>query len=300
MFARTISALALSAVYATAVTASPLPHHTTCAHTALHRRYGGIGGYGGFGGIGGYGGYGGFGFFPFVSSFTSDFDLNSNRANYNEDTLYANRVNANAASDNIHAFTNANIDCPHRDKCGRGSLCLYRHRSDPEKKEPVKKEMVKKQSASVVQEAKAHDSVPTAQATAAVQTAEPQTQVESKLVAAEPTPTAKAECEPSEVDNTTWRALTLNYDYMGPAYNSLCETTQVPPQLKAIVGDKIGYAKRQRALALIYEQMIKANSSPLWMPAKLAVECEDQIYRDSGPGTYHGKLAVCLKDMKKQ
>ncbi|KAJ2808278.1 hypothetical protein H4S07_003440, partial [Coemansia furcata] len=72
---------------------------------ALLKRCGGCGGYGGFGGYGGYGGFR----FPFVSSLTNDVDANSNIDNFNENTLYTNNVNANAASDNIHAFNNANI-----------------------------------------------------------------------------------------------------------------------------------------------------------------------------------------------
>ncbi|KAJ2491782.1 hypothetical protein IWW37_001981 [Coemansia sp. RSA 2050] len=101
-------------------------------------------------------------------------------------------------------------------------------------------------------------------------------------------------------DTDAWRALTLNYDTTGPAYNSECETTRVVPQLKAIVGDKIGYAKRQRALTLIYENTAaKTTEGPSWMPAKLSVVCEDRIYRESGPGSYHGKLSVCLKNLKK-
>ncbi|KAJ2814068.1 hypothetical protein H4S07_000177 [Coemansia furcata] len=110
MFARTISVLALAAIYSVAA----LPHQPAGTHIALSKRCGGCGGYGGYGGcggygnFGGYGGYGGFGF-PFVASATNEFDANSNRANFNENTLYANNVNANAASNNIHAFNNANI-----------------------------------------------------------------------------------------------------------------------------------------------------------------------------------------------
>ncbi|KAJ1920003.1 hypothetical protein GGI09_004566 [Coemansia sp. S100] len=127
-----ISTFALAAMYTTAVTAAALPHQPADTHleardalavprAALTKRCGscggyggcgcgcgGYGGYGGYGSYGGYGGYGGYGY-PFVSSFTSDFDRNSNRANFNENTLYANNVNANAASDNVHAFTNANV-----------------------------------------------------------------------------------------------------------------------------------------------------------------------------------------------
>ncbi|KAJ2060338.1 hypothetical protein GGI17_003787 [Coemansia sp. S146] len=120
MFANTISTVSLLtfALLATAANAHPQPQ----AHAGgvFVKRcggcggYGGFGGYGGYGGIGGYGGYGGIGGyggygFPFVSSFTSDFDRNSNCANFNENTLYVNNVNANAANDNVHAFTNANV-----------------------------------------------------------------------------------------------------------------------------------------------------------------------------------------------
>ncbi|KAJ2813809.1 hypothetical protein H4S07_000393 [Coemansia furcata] len=70
--------------------------------------YGGYGVLGGYGGLGGYSGYGGFGF-PFVSSVTNDVDANANFANFNENTLYANNVDANAANENIHAFNNANV-----------------------------------------------------------------------------------------------------------------------------------------------------------------------------------------------
>ncbi|KAJ2094670.1 hypothetical protein GGI16_005465 [Coemansia sp. S142-1] len=105
MFARTISTLALAAICSVAA----LPNQPAGTLAAPTKRCGGCGGYGGYGGYSGYGGYGGYGGYPFVSSFTSDFDRNSNRANFNENTLYVNNANANAASDNGHAFTNANI-----------------------------------------------------------------------------------------------------------------------------------------------------------------------------------------------
>ncbi|KAJ2458344.1 hypothetical protein GGF42_002129 [Coemansia sp. RSA 2424] len=130
MFARTVSTLALALIYATTATAAAIPRQPTTAQlearsapadarAALSKRCsgcgyggcggcGGCGGYGGYGVYGGYGGYGGYGF-PFVSSFTNEFDRNSNRTSYNENTLYANNVNANAASANVHAFTNSNI-----------------------------------------------------------------------------------------------------------------------------------------------------------------------------------------------
>ncbi|KAJ2332586.1 hypothetical protein GGI00_002720 [Coemansia sp. RSA 2681] len=127
MFACTVSTLALAIIYATATTAAAIPRQPTTtqlearsvpsdARASLPKRcsgcsYVGCGGCGGCGGYGGYGGYGGCGGcgFPFVSSFTNEFDRNSNRANFNENTLYANNVNANAASDNIHPFTNSNV-----------------------------------------------------------------------------------------------------------------------------------------------------------------------------------------------
>ncbi|KAJ2833951.1 hypothetical protein GGI24_000640 [Coemansia furcata] len=125
MFARAISTLTLAAIYVATATAAALPHQPaathlkardaqTGPHATLIKRcgcggYGGCGcGFGGFGSNGGYGGYGGFGF-PFVSSVTNDFDRCSSCANFNENTLYANNVNANAANDNVHAFNNANV-----------------------------------------------------------------------------------------------------------------------------------------------------------------------------------------------
>ncbi|KAJ1936022.1 hypothetical protein FBU59_005191 [Linderina macrospora] len=55
----------------------------------------------------GYGGYGGWGWqFPFVSVFNNEFDRASNRANFNENTLYANNINANQANNAVHSNTN--------------------------------------------------------------------------------------------------------------------------------------------------------------------------------------------------
>ncbi|KAJ2454240.1 hypothetical protein GGF42_003647, partial [Coemansia sp. RSA 2424] len=97
MFARTVSTLALAIIYATAATAAAIPRQPTTTQlearrvladvrAALPKRcsgcgYVGCGGCGGCGGYGGYGGYGGCGGcgFPFVSSFTNEFDRNSNR-----------------------------------------------------------------------------------------------------------------------------------------------------------------------------------------------------------------------------
>ncbi|KAJ1943992.1 hypothetical protein FBU59_002732 [Linderina macrospora] len=58
-------------------------------------------------GYGGYGGYDRWGWgFPFVSAFNNDFDRVSNHANFNENTLYANSINANQANDAVHSNTN--------------------------------------------------------------------------------------------------------------------------------------------------------------------------------------------------
>ncbi|KAJ1949046.1 hypothetical protein FBU59_001319 [Linderina macrospora] len=56
---------------------------------------------------GGYSRYGGWGWgFPFVSLFNNEFDGVSNRANFNENTLYTNNINANQANDAVHSNTN--------------------------------------------------------------------------------------------------------------------------------------------------------------------------------------------------
>ncbi|KAJ2691036.1 hypothetical protein IWW39_000244 [Coemansia spiralis] len=210
------------------------------------------------------------------------------------------------------------IDCPHKDKCGRGSLCLYRHRPMPaptvapegtapatpkNKPEPSSQPVA---AVSDVQKVTPKD-LASASQPAVVVTREPVNSAAATLVESNPVLSEMKERDSvaSPVasspagDTDAWRALTLNYDTAGPAYNSECETTRVAPQLKAIVGDKIGYAKRQRALTLIYEHTAtKTTEGPSWMPAKLSVECEDRIYRESGPGSYHGKLSACLKNLK--
>ncbi|KAJ2824463.1 hypothetical protein GGI24_003400, partial [Coemansia furcata] len=98
---------------ATTCNAHPQPLLQAHATGVFAKRCGGcgysdFGGYGGYGVLGGYGGYGGFGF-PFVSSVTNDVDANANFANFNDNTLYTNNVNANAANENFHAFNNANV-----------------------------------------------------------------------------------------------------------------------------------------------------------------------------------------------
>ncbi|KAJ2025292.1 hypothetical protein IWW57_003429 [Coemansia sp. S610] len=95
MLARTISALTFIAV----CLATALYNQPAGAKSALPKRCGGCGWYGGYGGFG----------FPVAASFTNDFDRCSNHACCNENTVYANNVNANAACDSVHSFNNANI-----------------------------------------------------------------------------------------------------------------------------------------------------------------------------------------------
>ncbi|KAJ2108393.1 hypothetical protein GGI16_001158 [Coemansia sp. S142-1] len=214
------------------------------------------------------------------------------------------------------------IDCPHKDKCGRGTLCLYRHRPVPAPAPAVTPETTatainkkKPELPPQPQPPKVVDCTQIVASTAATSAPQPAIAVaqvpvkstaailvESNPVLAEKKEQVVAPPVPSDpaCDTDAWRTLTLNYDTTGPAYNSECETIRVVPQLKAIVSDKIGYAKRQRALTLIYEHTsARTPGGPSWMPAKLAVESEDRIYRESGAGSYHGKLAVCLKSLKK-
>ncbi|KAJ2082272.1 hypothetical protein H4R24_001718 [Coemansia sp. RSA 988] len=69
----------------------------------------------GFAGIGAYNGmypYSGFGYgigFPFATSYTNAFNANSNFANFNDDTIYANNKDATTANNNVNQFNNANI-----------------------------------------------------------------------------------------------------------------------------------------------------------------------------------------------
>ncbi|KAJ2683439.1 hypothetical protein IWW39_005504 [Coemansia spiralis] len=98
MLARTFSAL----TFIVACSTTALPNQPAGTHSVLSKRCGGCGWYGG------YGCYGGFGF-PVAASFTNDFDRCSNRACFNENTVYANNVHANAACDSVHNFNNVNV-----------------------------------------------------------------------------------------------------------------------------------------------------------------------------------------------
>ncbi|KAJ2487297.1 hypothetical protein IWW37_005296 [Coemansia sp. RSA 2050] len=99
MLANTALSVSLMAFTLLAATTSALPQPHTHANGIFSKRWDGYGVYGGYGSFG----------FPFAVSFASDFDRNSNRAHFNENTFYANNVHANAANDNVHAFTNAAV-----------------------------------------------------------------------------------------------------------------------------------------------------------------------------------------------
>ncbi|KAJ2633170.1 RNA exonuclease 3 [Coemansia sp. RSA 1290] len=98
-----------------------------------------------------------------------------------------------------------------------------------------------------------------------------------------------------------WRGLTLNYDSNGPAYDPATEKQAKVPQLKAVVGDKVGYLRRQRALETIYKYSLEIHKeAEPWAPARHAVLEEAELYAASVGGTYHGKLLTCLRSLKQQ
>ncbi|KAJ2516535.1 hypothetical protein H4217_004518 [Coemansia sp. RSA 1939] len=120
----------------------------------------------------------------------------------------------------------------------------------------------------------------------------------------------KAQCFPESAaashPEEDWRTRTLNYDPDNPGYDSRTEKEAIVPHLKAIVGDKIGYARRQRALEILYEQCKKTpdivsdmEETPS-VAARHAVEREKHVYESSVAGTYHAKLLVCLKELKRK
>ncbi|KAJ1771024.1 hypothetical protein LPJ74_002715 [Coemansia sp. RSA 1843] len=103
-----------------------------------------------------------------------------------------------------------------------------------------------------------------------------------------------------------WRTRTLNYDPESPGYDRKAEREAAVPQLKAIVGDKIGYSRRQRALEILYDHykripdILKTMKETPSVAAMHAVESERNVYDSSVAGTYHGKLLVCLKELKQK
>ncbi|KAJ1939302.1 hypothetical protein EC988_007350, partial [Linderina pennispora] len=75
-----------------------------------------------------------------------------------------------------------------------------------------------------------------------------------------------------------WRLLTLNYDRRHPGYDPKTEVQAVAPQLKAIVGDRIGYAKRQKSIQLMFDLYMKVHKGEWVGAAQDAVERELGVY----------------------
>ncbi|KAI8325688.1 hypothetical protein GQ54DRAFT_192127 [Martensiomyces pterosporus] len=119
-------------------------------------------------------------------------------------------------------------------------------------------------------------------------------------------PCHKTAHEEGEKDaGASWRALTLNYDRANAGYNAEAESRAILPQLKAVVGDRIGYPKRQKSVELFYEQYRRIDSQCIvdgrpWAAAMHAVEREQAVYRASAPGTYHADLVSSLRQLKKE
>ncbi|KAJ1894210.1 hypothetical protein LPJ66_005324 [Kickxella alabastrina] len=125
----------------------------------------------------------------------------------------------------------------------------------------------------------------------------------AKQAAAEPSrPTIKpAALKPAPF----WRELTLNHDPNSPAFDKNTELQPTVPSLKAIVGDRVGYMKRQKTLEKLHVLFAKLTDveeikKKPWVPAMLAVENELQIYNTSVAGTYHSKLLLLLRELKSQ
>ncbi|KAJ2084091.1 hypothetical protein H4R24_000300 [Coemansia sp. RSA 988] len=229
------------------------------------------------------------------------------------------------------------IDCPHRDRCQRGTLCLFAHDrcrsrkpSMTEKPRPslldsteiwleqpdAETQIEKPKSALKV----SSDALPhkgdveseDASARQALERALAEFRPPVKCEVPEEAPRMQealmplVENEPAKnsepVDD--WRERTLNYDRSGPAYDPATESRVVQPQLKAMVGEKVGYAKRQRALETLFKHLvvIHAADSPEtpWLPAMQAVQSEAEVYGNSVAGTYHGKLLTRIRELKQQ
>lgn len=195
----------------------------------------------------------------------------------------------------------AKIECPYKDKCQRGNLCFYKHNST------TVPEQLKEEDLGF----STGEEITLTTNTTPVR----QEKIPNKLRPAPPPLIFKQEREkPGPPSNTKltkedkdgdeaipldWRKLTLNYDRTGPAFDPLTDDPQkqVLPQLKAIVRDKVGYAKRQLAVQKLFERFVKLEQ--LETAAQQAVETEHSIYTDSVAGTYHSKLVNQLRSLKK-
>ncbi|KAJ2373522.1 hypothetical protein GGI05_007456 [Coemansia sp. RSA 2603] len=235
----------------------------------------------------------------------------------------------------------ANIECPHKDKCGRGKLCMFKHspvqypkRTEIPPKKAVEKPVQPEKPQQIEPPKKAElpkqpEQPDTADHTEHKRQLEPERHTEPQKVLVkvlenkstpssaptnqtsesvtplEPSQNPKAPPETALDETIDWRQLTINYDKEGPAYDSACETTPTIPQLRAVVGDRVGYARRQKSLGILFNKYLELcdpqtlKQSP-WMPAQQAVTSEHLVYINSGAGTYSSKLLVCLQELKDQ
>ncbi|KAJ1845731.1 hypothetical protein LPJ70_002373 [Coemansia sp. RSA 2708] len=221
----------------------------------------------------------------------------------------------------------AKVDCPHKSRCHRGALCLFKHPPDHQRTQQqqqqrrrrdagrdgaaMKDEILLEDTLVAPQAAHVEPPQPVSKAALPAEPAAPSNvpqpaDIGPKREAAAPRLDENVRLPESTCDTGTgdWRALTLNYDQHGPAFDPATERQPCVPQLKAVVGDKVGYARRQRALQTIFQHFarIDADDTPAapWMPAMHAVLCEAELYDSSVSGTYHGKLLTCIKALKQR
>ncbi|KAJ2697027.1 hypothetical protein FB645_006034 [Coemansia sp. IMI 203386] len=197
----------------------------------------------------------------------------------------------------------AKIECPFRDKCGRGSLCLFDHRppaANAKRTAAVSVRQVAAEPAvrkpTVTQPAQMVSTPPTAP----IRSTPPPAPVPSK--APSPPPPAPT---PTPTPSADWRHLTINYDASGPGYDARTEQQAVVPQLKAAVGERVGYARRQRSVEMLFEHHMQLMDAATvaatpWVAAEQAILDEAAVYSGSGAGTYHSKLLARMRELKKQ
>ncbi|KAJ2229150.1 hypothetical protein H4R99_006161 [Coemansia sp. RSA 1722] len=204
----------------------------------------------------------------------------------------------------------AKIECPFRDKCGRGSLCLFDHRP------PAANANAKRTAAVSVRQVAAVPAVrkPTAVTqpaqmvstppTAPIRSTPPPAPVPS-MAPSPPPPAPTPTPTPAPAPSADWRHLTINYDASGPGYDARTEQQAVVPQLKAAVGERVGYARRQRSVEMLFEHYMQLMDAATvaaapWVAAEQAILDEAAVYNGSGAGTYHSKLLARMRELKKQ
>ncbi|KAI7827776.1 hypothetical protein BX661DRAFT_182421 [Kickxella alabastrina] len=222
----------------------------------------------------------------------------------------------------------------------RGTLCLYRHRpsctSGPPNMETSKFTMDDDHAMDISEEIRLEDELFTPSPPPPPQQKEQHQQSKNSVQATpiipeiakpkpgpEPKPKPNPEPKPEPAKQATaepsrptikptalkpapfWRELTLNHDPNSPAFDKNTELQPTVPSLKAIVGDRVGYMKRQKTLEKLHVLFAKLTDveeikEKPWVPAMLAVENELQIYNTSVAGTYHSKLLLLLRELKSQ